>query len=56
VHHPVVDSANLQAALGVSAPIASGAIERLVEAGVLAKASGTYRNRKWAASEGSRRP
>ena len=51
VRYPVVDSPTLQAALDVSAPTANGAIERLVEAGVLTKVSGNYRNRKWAANE-----
>ncbi|MCU1357890.1 MAG: hypothetical protein JWM89_3308 [Acidimicrobiales bacterium] len=51
VRQPVVDSPTLQRELGVSAPSANGAIEVLVEAGVLAKVSGNHRNRKWAATE-----
>ncbi len=51
VRQPVVDSPSLQRDLGVTAHTANSAIQRLVDAGVLAKVSGNHRNRKWAATE-----
>lgn len=51
MRQPVVDSRLVQRELGVSATNVNNAIERLVDADVLRKVSGQYRNRKWAAHE-----
>jgi Fic family protein len=48
---PVVDSPTLQRDLRVSAPVALGAIDQLVTAGVLTKVSGKYRDRKYSSPE-----
>jgi Fic family protein len=48
---PVVDSPMLQRELEVSAPVALGAIDQLVQAGILTKVSGTSRDRKYAAPQ-----
>jgi len=51
VRQPVVDSPTAQRELGLSTPAVNNGIDQLVEAGVLRKVSGKYRNRKWAAAE-----
>ncbi len=48
---PVVDSPGLQRDLGVSAPVALGAIDHLVRAGILRQISGKSRDRKYAAPQ-----
>jgi Fic family protein len=48
---PVGESTTLQRDLGVSAPVALGAIEQLVTAGVLSKVSGRHRDRKYSSPE-----
>jgi Fic family protein len=49
IAHPVLDSALLQRQLDVSAPSANGAIEKLLEAGILRQVGGNVRHRVWAA-------
>ncbi len=51
LQQPVIDSPTVMATLGVPAMTADRAISTLVEAGVLSKVSGNYRNRKYAANE-----
>ena len=51
VRQPVVDSPIVQRELAVAATNANTAIEHLEEKGILAKVSGNYRNRKWAATD-----
>lgn len=51
LRQPVVDSALVQEALQVPAMTANRAIEALVDAQILTKVSGNYRDRKWAANE-----
>jgi hypothetical protein len=51
IRHPVIDSPLVQRELGVAATNANTAIDHLEEKGILAKVSGKYRNRKWAAHE-----
>ena len=51
LRQPVIDSPTVQSTLGISAMSANRAIATLVEAGVLTKVSGNYRNQKWAAIE-----
>jgi Fic family protein len=47
--HPVIDAASVVDRFGVSAPTASDAIGRLVDRGVLVRANGGQRFRKWIA-------
>jgi Fic family protein len=51
ISQPVVDSATLQRALGISDTAALNAIKRLVDVGVLTKISGKDRYRKYAAND-----
>ena len=51
LRQPVIDSALIQRELEVPAMTANRAIEALVDARVLTKVSGNYRDRKWAANE-----
>jgi hypothetical protein len=49
--HPAINSAWVQEQLEVSAPTANGAIEHLAGLGVLSRASGNHRYRRWVAVE-----
>lgn len=51
IEQPVIDSPTIRSNLEISVMTADRAILTLVEAGVLSKVSGNYRNRKYAASE-----
>lgn len=51
LRQPVIDSALIQAELEVPAMTANRAVEALVDAKILTKVSGNYRDRKWAANE-----
>lgn len=51
LRHPVVDSQTVRKQLRVSAPTAHGAIDHLVDVGILVESSGRERNRIWRATE-----
>lgn len=51
LRQPVIDSALIQAELEVPAMTANRAVEALMDAKILTKVSGNYRDRKWAANE-----